>query len=353
MKRTIVSSLILLAVFAVFVQCTGTKASDNLNNKNGELKQQQIQDTTKQETKQHKADNASNNKSTELSTQSVQDKDKQKKQTTQDREKQIEQLALDTIKLNTRIERLILDTSKLNVRIQKMVDDSVKLNARIKRMVDDSVKLNTRIKRMVDDSIKINTQIVQLNQEKEQNQKMFQDKDTQIQKIINSYKNKSFDELTEFSNKFSVQQAKRLVDKNTNEEKILNDLEIYFEAEELLTKKFDPTKINSVLGKLNQIKQQSSKLKTVINKLKEYKDFYDEFKETIKKITDLDNRMIAAGASKAQENKYKEVLSILGNYIYNNSDYINYPYLSDIILEIIKRKYHNADDSIKDLLQKL
>jgi hypothetical protein len=171
--------------------------------------------------------------------------------------------------------------------------------------------------------------------------------------LLNIYKNKKFDDLIKTSTKLSVLRDMQLVGDNAEMKSILPDLERYFNAEELLGKRFDAVQIKNAMIQLNQIKQQS----TLLDKLKEnieyYKDFNDELKKTIERLVDLDKRKVADGDKEIQEMKFQEILSELSNYMYNYYEYGNYPYLSDIVLEIIKRKKPNADADITDLLRKL
>ena len=171
--------------------------------------------------------------------------------------------------------------------------------------------------------------------------------------LVDAYKNKQFNDLIEFSTKQSVLRDKQLVGNNAEITTVLSDLEKYFNAEELLTKKFDAAQIKNAQTQLNQIKQQSVLLDKLKENIEYYQDFNNALKETIDKLVNLDKRKVAGGETEIQKLKFQEILSELSNYMYNYYDYGNYPYLSDIVLEIIKRKRQNADADIMDLLKKL
>jgi len=171
--------------------------------------------------------------------------------------------------------------------------------------------------------------------------------------LLNSYIGKSFDDLIKFSNKESVIRDIQFVDKNVEVKTILNDLLIYFNAEELLNKKFDAIQIKNAQVLLSQIKRESKLLDALKENVTYYQDFNTAFKETIGKLINLDKRKSADGDSEIQKLKFNEIVTELTDYMYNYYDYAKYPYLSDIMLEIIKRKRQKADMNILDLLSKL
>jgi len=175
-------------------------------------------------------------------------------------------------------------------------------------------------------------------------------KNEALANVINGYKNKSFDNMILSSTKLSVQRDIQLVATNSEIKPILSDLERYFNAEELLAKKIDAVQIKNAQFQLTQIKQQS----VLLDKLKENIDYYEDFnnalKKTIEKLVELDRGKIAEGDALIQKMKFNEIVFELSNYVYDYYEYSNYPYLSDIVTEIIKRKKRNADADITDLL---
>jgi hypothetical protein len=178
-------------------------------------------------------------------------------------------------------------------------------------------------------------------------------KNEALAEVINSYKNNKFDDLILSSTKLSVQRDMQIVDNNAEVKPILSDLEKYFLAKELLSQKIVASQINDAQTKLAQIQIQSPMRDKLLENIKLYKDFNDELKKTLEKLVDLDKRKVAAGEPEIQTLKFNEIISELADYMYNYYDFGNYPYLSNIILEIIKRKKPNADEDITDLLRQL
>ena len=242
----------------------------------------------------------------------------------------------------------------------------------IKRMNSDLIKLanfkaekaniDNLLKQKTDSIAFMNKQIFTKNQqisdekltcEQKSREEREKGKNEVLSSVINSYKNKRFDDLIMSSTKLSVQRDIQLVGNNSEIKPILLDLERYFNAEELLAKKIDSAQIKNAQLQLIQIKQQS----VLLDKLKENIDYYEEYNDALKKTTEklvvLDTVTDAKGDASVQKLKFNDISSELTNYIYNYYDYVYYPYLSDIVLEIIKRKQPNADADITDLLRKL
>ena len=170
---------------------------------------------------------------------------------------------------------------------------------------------------------------------------------------VNFYKNRPFDELIKSSTKESIAREIQLLGNNPEIKLVLNDLQIYFNALVLLSEKFDSIKIKNAQTQLNQIKHQSKLLEALKNDVEFYQDFNTALKEAINKLVNLDKFKLAGGDSEIQKLKFNDIVTILTDYIYNYYDYAKYPYLSDIMLEIIKRKQPNADADIIDLLKKI
>lgn len=171
--------------------------------------------------------------------------------------------------------------------------------------------------------------------------------------IVNSYKNKMFDDLIKTSTKESVEREILLVGNYEEVKDVLNDLQIYFNAEELLAMKFNAAQIYNAQTQLSKIKRQSKLLDTLKDNVEYYQDYSSFLNETINKLILLDKTKSADGDNEIQKLKFNEIVTILSNFMYNYYDYSKYPYLSDIVIEILKRKRPNADADLTDLVKKL
>jgi hypothetical protein len=170
---------------------------------------------------------------------------------------------------------------------------------------------------------------------------------------VGSYQNKTFDDLITSSTQLSVVRDMQLAGDHAEVKTILTDLGKYFDAKKTLAQKFDPAQISRAQSLLNQINRQSDLIGNLKKDVEYYKFFYDALKKTIEEIVDLDGREKAGNDAEFQRIRFGKIMAILANYLYDYDGYVNYPYLSDIVLEINKRKKANADADIKDLLEKL
>ncbi len=106
---------------------------------------------------------------------------------------------------------------------------------------------------------------------------------------------------------------------------------------------------------MEQIKRESALLSKLKETIGNYQVFNEGLKETLGKIVVLDKAEAVSGMSKEiQRKKFDKILAEISAYIFNyDFNFSNYPYLSDIFLEIIKRKQPNPDADISDLLKRL
>ena len=170
--------------------------------------------------------------------------------------------------------------------------------------------------------------------------------------IVITYKNQPFDDLIRSSNKEAIARDIRLVGDDPEIEQVLVDLQNYFSALKLLSEKYNPFQVENALANLSRIKSQSKLVDILINDIENYKIFSHDFKDTINKLIVLDEKT-AGDDFEIKRLKLNDSVAILANYMYDFYDYSKYPYLSDIMNEIIKRKMGNADAEITDLLKRL
>jgi chromosome segregation ATPase len=259
----------------------------------------------------------------------------------------------DTLALQKQIKDL---KNEISVEKQKVSD----LNKN--KIKEEKEKLQTKADSLNGEILKLNQTIADKDRQiatsrQQGDQKARTEKENgkkeALASLINSYKNKMFDDLIKSSNKESVRRDMQLIGNNAEVNPILTDLQIYFNAEELLLKKIDAAQIKNAQTQLSQIKRQSKRLDALKENIEYYQDFNTALKETIGKLVSLDNRNSAAGDSEIQKRKFNDIVTILADYMYNYYDYTKYKYLSDIVFEIIKRKKPSADADISDLLNKL
>lgn len=297
----------------------------------------------------------------------------------------------DTLLLN-KYEQKIIENSKLINDLQIEKQKHIELNESYKKdtlsmrkQVKDLVTENTSLKQKISDlnknklkedrdalqskvdSLKLvvsrNNQIIsekekQIISEKEKTNKSVEKAKNEANElllgnIIKYYKNTQFDDLIKSNNKESLSRDRQYVSNNVEVKQIIDDLMVYYNAEELLISKFDSNKTNNALIQLNAIKIQSDLLVKIKEEIEEYNDYYVALKDIIIKIDNLDKSKSAMDDAEIQKRKFNEIIVILSEYMYYKDDYNKYPYLTNAVNEIISVKKLNADASVKDLLLKL
>lgn len=254
--------------------------------------------------------------------------------------------------LNDTIKQLRADLSKL----KKFTKEKEAFDAQLKQLNDSITLLKNQIALKDSQFVIKESQITQTKQLADQ--KAIQEKENgkreALANILNTYKGKKFDDLIKMSSKESVQRDRQLVG-NTEVKQTLDDLEKYFNAQELFSKRFEINSVKNAQNQINQINQQSELVTNLKDKLENFKIFNDGLKEMIEKINNLDKKESVKGmGEQIEKQKYNKILSELTSYIFSyDFNFTDYPYLSGIYIEIIKRKQPNADADISDLLYKL
>lgn len=272
--------------------------------------------------------------------------------------------------------------SKLNSQFDQIIKDTVAYKKLIKDLKNEVKELNNNKFKSENSTLKeqlkqLTEKYNNLNSTNEKNIKLIADKDSQIKnlaiiekengkkeavkELINTYNNRKFDELINISSKASIERDKVLIGNNSEISDLLLDLDTYFTAKELLNQKIDVTQINSIKTKLKLIKRESNLIKIINKKLDFYNMFSAKLKETIVNINVYDDKtskkyMVGeiAEITDARQKKLDKVFSVLLPYIFDSDlKHDEYPYLFEIVLDIIKRKQSNTDEDITDLLKKL
>ncbi|MBA6151525.1 hypothetical protein [Gelidibacter maritimus] len=180
-------------------------------------------------------------------------------------------------------------------------------------------------------------------------------KNVMITRVVDNYKNRNFEDLIKSSTLQSILNDKQILGPSKDIEPLLSDLEKYFSITKLFQSTFNNAKIKDAQNQFNQIQLESSSIDKLRNKVENYQALNDGLKETIEKIMTLDGQESVASMSKETQNKkLSKILIEISYYIFNyDINLLDYPYLSDVMFEIIKRKTPNPDADISDLLKKL
>lgn len=173
-----------------------------------------------------------------------------------------------------------------------------------------------------------------------------------IDKIVKTY-TKPFDEIIQFSTLKSLERDLQIIGPNSAATQKVQELKKYYLAELVLKEKFNEQKITNEVTNLKSI-EQTELVKKMIERLSDYVYSNDGLKEVIKKIIEIDKKKSANNIDNIQKLKLQEILAELADYFRNyHFNFTDYPYLSEIVLEIMKQKQKNADFDISSFLNKL
>lgn len=257
---------------------------------------------------------------------------------------------------------------KYNVQYETLINrnDSVKtLKLRLSKLEKYQIekgKINNLIKQKSDSIILLINQKSVLNQKMTEGriideQKILSEKEKVkseiLTKIINTYKAKSFDDLISFSNKLSIKRDMELIGGNNEMNQTFIDLTKYFEAKSLFDSYFDTEKTKKAQTELNTIKQQSALLDKLKTQIENYQLIDKGLRDCLIKINTIDKKETAANDEFIKKQKLSKILTEVSDYIFNyDFNFPDYPYLSNILSQVIKIKFPNPDQDISKLINK-
>jgi len=240
-----------------------------------------------------------------------------------------------------RIRNEQLNRKKIKIDRDKLREEVASQKAKIADLEQNNLKKDTLI---AEAELKIKQTA---NEEREKG------KQEAYNQIAQTY-NQPFDNLLKFSTKQSVERDLLLVGDDKTVMKKLQNLQSYFIAKQVLSEQYNEKNVKLAQDQLNDITEQSVEIDQLKTLIKNYKLFNDALKVTIDKIIDIDKRFIANDDEYNQTLKQKEILAELASYFRNyRFNFTDYPYLSEIVLEIMTRKQRNANADIRDLFEKL
>jgi hypothetical protein len=174
-----------------------------------------------------------------------------------------------------------------------------------------------------------------------------------LTKIINTYKAKSFDDLISFSNKLSIKRDMELIGGNNEMNQTFIDLAKYFEAKSLFDSHFDTEKTKKAQTELNTIKQPSALLDKLKTQIENYQLIDKGFRDCLIKINTIDKKETAGNDEFIKKQKLSKILTEVSDYIFNyDFNFPDYPYLSNILSQVINIKFPNPDQDISKLINK-
>jgi hypothetical protein len=255
---------------------------------------------------------------------------------------------IEVTNLNTAIRELVKDTAELQKQIKKLDKNNIKnLEAQLKEKKDS-------IRELKDIIVGKDGEIASIKNEspKKEQQKYNEGQQDVYNQIGQPYQKNTLDDLIKHSSREFVNRDLELIGGNTEAKKKLQDLKAYFTAQQVLKERYNEQPVESAKNMIRNI-PQSDMVKSLNVKIDEYKLCSDGLKTTIRKIIELDKRFVA-NDNYTQETKLQDILLELSRYFRNyRFNFIDYPYLSDVVLEIMKLKKKDANADISNLFSLL
>jgi len=251
-------------------------------------------------------------------------------------------------KLNDKIRKLENDTTSLNKQIKKLDINNLRNLEMLVQQKTDSISMLKAIAKEKDKEITI----VKNSSLKREADKYLEGQQKVFNQIGEEYQGSTFDNLIKHSTKQSIERDFKLIGNNSEALKKLQYLQIYFTAKQLLEERYNEQQLKGSIAQLSNI-DQSELVKYLNENLEMYKLRTEGLNIAITKIIELDKKFVA-NDDYTQKTKLQDILSELSWYFRNyRFNFVDYPYLSNIVLEIMKLKQKDANADISDLLLKL
>jgi uncharacterized coiled-coil protein SlyX len=266
--------------------------------------------------------------------------------------------SLEIVNLNQQLNSLEIGKSELEKIIKTLESTVAVLNKNKIKVARDilQAKCDSLLIKVKELENLISQKDKQIGQEKELGQQnSIQEKEkgkSEILNLIIQTYNKPFNELIKNSSLKTIERDMTIVGDKTVIQQTLLSLQIYFNSEQVLNKKYIEQGVENALTLLKSIEQTELVLK-LADKLSKYKLYNDGLKTTIDKILIIDKKFVA-NDEYTQKTKLNDVLAEIAWYFKNyRFNLIDYPYLSEVVLEIIKLKQTDANTDIAILKEKL
>ena len=255
----------------------------------------------------------------------------------------------DTIKaLSKVVLRLQQDSVAFHKENAKLKDELTRLDKKSlknenKNLKDSIVRLNDTVKLYKDNLIS------ERSTQKERNNERYQKGRMDVLNMIEESYRGNFEELIKTMQNPTGRDLDIIGSDNTS----LNNLNVFFSAKNVLNERYAEKRVKESRANLSKLPQTQS-VKDLDATLNYYKYCFDELKNVVEKIIDIDKRKTAGNDSEIVIFKRNDIIAILADYIFNyRFSFDKYPYLANIVTEILERKHSDPDADISDLLKLL
>jgi hypothetical protein len=161
------------------------------------------------------------------------------------------------------------------------------------------------------------------------------------------------DSVIKYTTIFSVVKDKKLLSSNNLFPKRLNEIQIYFNASQLLTERYNAIKIEAAKSELRKI-ESSNAVESLIGYLSYYSVINNSLRKTIDSISKIDQTQKVRFDPILQNRKQKEILVKIAEFYRDNEHELGiYVYLDMIVKRLLRLKVENADADVSIYLSQL
>jgi len=255
---------------------------------------------------------------------------------------------------------------KLEQRVKALEKDSISQSQRFSDAKNEIAVLKAQLSVKRDSIINFAKEVKYLNQIKNDKIKEIENlKHSLDEERINSFikgRNAILDQIKLFYTQKNIEEILQ----TSNFEFIKKDFEIlndtsnthfknilsYYDAVKIFSEKYSEENIEKSKKILDKLHLENELVKSVNEKLKNYKTRQDKVKTLIENLIKFDEK-VKASESSLQVQKLSDIVYKISEYMKTfNFRFNNYPFITNIISELIERKTKDADADISDLLNR-
>lgn len=264
---------------------------------------------------------------------------------------------IDDASVGYKIQINKLENQINNLKKDKSVIEKDRLNSKLDSLSLEISKFQTKIdstQKLILVEKQTNSKQIEILRESNYNILMIEkekSKNEIINLLIESYNN-SFDELIKNNSYFSIKRDLRIIGVSTSIQNKLDQLLIYFESETILKSKYNSEKAAEAKAKLSKI-EQSQLVIDLSDKIEKYRLKNEGLIKSLDKIILADSRN-KVSEPEEHESKLKDILTEIASFYRNYKfKFLDYPYLTEIVLEVQKLKQKDSNADIKALREML
>lgn len=240
--------------------------------------------------------------------------------------------------------------------VSKLLKDNAKLTTKVEKTTliekeRDSLKKSTEnyrqeIIRLRSDSTKLESRLSTAKKEEYEHGQL------QIIQQIEKRYSADFDALVDMMSLETVQQDLNLIQDANIKEKA-QQLQTYFQCRKELENLCHLKDVSATQSKLPMLPSTSKKVKELDEALKQYQIYVEGMLEWIDALKSIDDKYIGGKDEGDQKYKKGKICESAMDFLYNYSDFRQYPCLEDLFFEILNLKSSKVDAPLDEFKKRI